>query len=735
MQTPPIPHDEAERIIALRTANILDTPPEETFDRITRLVSSILNVPIALVSLVDSDRQWFKSQVGLGATETTRNVSFCAHAILSPEVFVIKDVLTDTRFADNPLVTGNPHIRFYAGVPLYSVEGHALGTLCSIDHVPREFSSDQIAILKDLAKIVEELLQQRQIAYAAKTLLQSLEEREERYRHLIEQSPDAFIIHNDGIISFVNRAALNLLNAECFEELIGRPVLSIVAPEYTNIVQERMARAMNEGQDNPLYELEWLRKNGSRVFVEVTSIPYLMGNKRGVQVIARDITERKQEKLELERLATNDILTGLPNRTLLMDRLRQGVSRWNRNRQRAVIAFFGLDHFKYINDTFGNGVGDQTLVEIAKKLRTLLRSSDTGARIGGDEFVLIMEEMPDDEAPAKILQRIFNQLSQPIWIGAQEISIRCSAGFSNYPDDGVDADALLNAAYAAMHRAKDMGRSNIQRYLTDMRLRTSERIMLENELRHAIGRNELMLCYQPKIEALSGKIIGAEALVRWKHPRLGFISPARFIPIAEESGLILPVGEWIIRTVCEQIEFWQGAGLGSVPVAINLSGRQFLQQDIADFIKNVVDSVGIDPTLLEFELTESMSMGNPERSILIMREMKALGVSLSIDDFGTGYSNLSHLKRFPVDKLKIDQSFIGDITTSAETLALVRAIIAMAHSLRLTVVAEGVETEEQLSLLISHQCDQVQGYLFSKPMFQQEYTAFILGAPDVSKRK
>jgi len=726
MQPPHFPVNETERMAALHAAYILDTPAEEAFDRITRLVAHTLDVPIALISLIDGNRQWFKSKVGVDINETSRDISFCGHALLEGAEFIITDAKADVRFFDNPFVTGPANIRFYAGIPLRSVEGYPLGTLCSVDHIPRDLTDAQLAVLHDLASIAEELIQQRQLAFTTKSLLNSLQERETRYRNLIERSPDAFLIHTDGVVTFANDTALALLGAEKPEQVIGISIMSFVTPEYLNIAKQRFARSVVDGLDTPLLEQEWFRMDGSRIFVEATSIPFSLGDARAVQIIARDITERKLEQRELERLATNDILTGLPNRTLLMDRLRQGISRWERHEQKALIVFIGLDHFKHINDSFGSGVGDQALIAVAKNLMTLLRQSDTAARIGGDEFVLILEDMRESQIPPTILQRIFEHVSHPIWIGGQEISIASSVGFSIYPDDGTDVDTLLNASNAAMYRAKSIGRSNIQQFEKEMRLHANERFALENQLKHAVENHELLLHYQPKLDLISGRITGVEALVRWQHPKLGLVSPARFIPAAEESGLIVPIGEWILITACEQLKKWQDMGITNVSMAINLSGLQFLQHDIVGCVKRAIEHSNVNANLLEFELTESMSMGNPEKSVGIMRQFKALGVSLSIDDFGTGYSNLSYLKRFPVDTLKIDQSFVSDMSESVEALAIVKAIISMAHSLHLTVVAEGVETSEQLRLLVENQCDLIQGFYFSKPLVAEDCTEFIL---------
>jgi diguanylate cyclase (GGDEF)-like protein/PAS domain S-box-containing protein len=734
MQKPAIPANETERIAALYAARILDTSPEENFDRVTRLAAKAIQVPIVLISMVDTERQWVKSRIGFDALETPRSVSFCGHAVLSRDAFVINDALADPRFADNPLVTGPPYIRFYVGMPLRSVEGLALGTLCCIDHVPRRLTESDMSALRDLASTAEDLLQQRQAAMATTRLLQELQDREERYRQLIEQAPYAFLIHNGGMLEYVNKAGLELLGADRAEQLVGRPAESIVAPEFLEIARQRTLHAIGQDEASPLLEQAWLRLDGTRVFVEMTSIPFVSSQRRAVQVIARNVSESRREKQELERLSTSDLLTGLPNRTLLMDRIRQGILRWQRQQQKSVVAFIDLDHFKTINETLGHSAGDQALLAFSKNLAACLRQSDTAARIGGDQFVLVLEDIDDDEIPPRILQRMFERMSQPIWISTHEVQVGCSIGFCRYPEDGNDADTLLNAAEAAMYHAKELGRANIQRYMRDMRIQAGERLLLESQLRHAVERNELLLHYQPKVNMATGRIVGVEALVRWEHPVLGMISPARFIPIAEESGLIVPIGEWIIRTACMQAQIWQSLNLPGISIAINLSARQFLQPNIVDFIRRSIETVGISPQLLEFELTESMAMGNPEKSISIMRQFRDLGVSLSVDDFGTGYSNLSHLKRFPLDKLKIDQSFVRDITQGSEALAIVHAIIAMAHSLHLTVVAEGVETEEQLSLLAQHGCDEIQGYYFSRPLPAAACTEFISSAPSLQSQ-
>lgn len=726
MKKPDLPPDEIERLASLHALRILDTPPEQLYDRITRLVARMLDVPIALVSFVDRDRQWFKSHFGLEIMETPRDISFCAHALHSDEAFVVEDAHQDPRFADNPMVTGGLHIRFYAGMPLHSSDGHTVGTLCCIDTEPRKLSEDELVVLRDLADTVEELLQQRQTAELTQDLLQFSQSREERYRNLIERSPDAFLIHTGGRITFINNAGLNLLGADEPRQLIGKLMRSIVAPEQEPTIISAATGPHNEHV--MLTEQVWQRLDGTRVVVETFTVPFVFSGSKAIQVVARDITERKHEQQELERLSTRDILTGLPNRTLLMDRLHSAIARWQRHGQKGLVAVFDIDHFKEINDTLGQSAGDQVLVAIAKNLGAQLSEADTLARISGDVFVLVLEG-EENVGAHETVERLFVSVSQPFMVAATQISVTCSAGYCCYPQDGDSAEELLSYAQAAMYRAKETGRANMQSFRKEMRPGVNERFLMESQLRQAIERGQLELHYQPKVRLDDGQIVGVEALVRWRHPEQGLISPMRFIPLAEETGLIVPMGEWITQQACAQIRRWQDDHVPDVAVAINLSSKQFLQPNLVQSVRNTVDTAGIDAACLEFELTESLAMGNPEKSVSVMDALKELGVSLSVDDFGTGYSNLSHLIRFPVDKIKIDQSFIRNMMESPEAQAIVKAIISMGQSLQLTVVAEGVETGDELALLAEHGCHEVQGYYFSKPLPADECTAFILSAP------
>ncbi len=427
--------------------------------------------------------------------------------------------------------------------------------------------------------------------------------------------------------------------------------------------------------------------------------------------------ERKRYQVQLEHQANYDALTGLPNRNLLHDRLKQSVYAQRMPRAVAVV-FIDLDHFKFVNDSLGHSIGDKLLQGMAQRLSKVLRDGDTVARLGGDEFVLILNDQSNEEMIYRAMQRITANLAEPIDVDGKELVVTCSAGISLYPQDGPDVDTLLKNADAAMYRAKEHGRNNFQFYTAEMNERVNERLALENALRRAIERKEFLLHYQQRVDLKTGAIVGAEALVRWLHPEWGLVRPARFIPLAEETGLIVPIGEFVLREACRQVRAWLDAGLKPGVVSVNLSARQFRQEGLVRLVSRVLEETGVDPGYLEMELTESTVMHSVEAAIATLQGLKSLGISLSVDDFGTGYSSLAYLKNLPIDKLKIDRSFVRDIGNGDDTGEgiLAQAIISLGHNLHLHVVAEGVETDAQVRFLRRHKCDEVQGFFYGEPV-------------------
>lgn len=426
--------------------------------------------------------------------------------------------------------------------------------------------------------------------------------------------------------------------------------------------------------------------------------------------------ERKRYQVQLEHQTNYDALTGLPNRNLLHDRLRQAVFS-QRERHPVAVVFLDLDHFKIVNDSLGHSAGDKLLKTISERLRSVLREADTVARLGGDEFVLILNDQSHEEVIFRTMQRVCAKVSEPVHIDGKEIYVTCSAGISLYPQDGPDVDTLLKNADAAMYRAKERGRNTFLFYTAEMNRLVSERLAMESAMRRALERDEFLLHYQPRVDLSGGRIVGAEALVRWLHPELALLYPARFIPLAEETGLIVPLGEWVLREACRQNRAWQEAGIEPGVVAVNLSARQFREKGLVSMVARTLEESRLEPKYLEMEITETILMHNVEAGIATLRGLKSLGVSLSVDDFGTGYSSLAYLKDLPIDSLKIDKSFVHDIGKGANAKEgiLAQAIISLGHSLQLKVIAEGVETEVQLEFLRRHGCDEIQGFHSGKP--------------------
>lgn len=442
--------------------------------------------------------------------------------------------------------------------------------------------------------------------------------------------------------------------------------------------------------------------------------------------IFSDITTVKRAEERLHYLAHYDPLTGLPNRLLFRDRLDRAITQASRSLRPVALMYLDLDGFKIINDSLGHRIGDELLIQMSARIREGLRDGDTLARLGGDEFAVILPDIQDSQGASGAARRIIQNLAKPFTLDRHEVVVTASIGVTLFPMDGRDKDLLLQYADIAMYHAKEAGRNNFQFYTAEMNVRALERLKLENSLRLAVEQKQFILHYQPRVDLRRRRLIGMEALVRWEQPEYGLISPSKFIPIAEETGLIVPLGEWVLRTACRQAKEWTESGLGSLRVAVNLSSRQFRQPDLVDMIAGILTETGLNPNQLELELTESMIMQDVDLVIDLMTKLKKMGLYLSIDDFGTGYSSLNYLKRFPIDILKVDQSFVQDMTENPGDRDIVRAIIALGHSLQLTVLAEGVENEHQLILLLQEDCDEVQGYYFSRPLTTEEFALRVL---------
>ena len=546
----------------------------------------------------------------------------------------------------------------------------------------------------------------------------ALQASEQRFRDLVSMSSDWYW-EQDEQLRFVSiTGGIEGKGGDAPERLIGRTRWEAVAgmaesewgqAHMATLAARQPFAALEYASCDALGEPRWFCINGEPVFDAD-------GTFRGYHGTGTDITARKLAEQRIQHVAQHDVLTGLPNRSLLQDRLGQAVGYALRTGHAVWVLLIDLDRFKFVNDSMGHKAGDVLLVTIAARLRAALRDSDTVARLSGDEFVVILAEHDHERLGPDVVQRVMDSVARPVLLGSHEFFVTCSIGVAAFPTDGADGDGLIEHADIAMYRAKKLGRNNFQFYTPAMNEEAMERVRIESALRNALERDEFVLHYQPQVCLASGQVMGMEALLRWQHPELGMVAPNRFISVAEETGLIVPIGAWVMRTACAQNKRWADAGLGQLRVAVNLSARQFSSSTLLADISAVLTETGLAPDRLEIELTESLFMSDVTLAVEQLHSMKSLGVQLSIDDFGTGYSSLSYLSRFPIDVLKIDRSFVNDITRDASDAAIVASIIALAHNLKLAVIAEGVETREQLDYLRRHGCDEMQGYLFSRAL-------------------
>jgi diguanylate cyclase (GGDEF)-like protein/PAS domain S-box-containing protein len=952
----PVQTRELDRLAALESYAILDTPAEQVFDAVVETAAALCDTPIAILGFVVDDRQWFKATRGIGSLrETPREIAFCDHVIRYGGMLEVPDAHLDARFRDSPFVTGEPKLRFYASVPLFTEQGYAIGTLSVADRSPRDLTETQRAALRQLATVVMHLLETRKTERRAARLGEMLDRsqneiyvfdaaslrfeyvsagarsntgyslaelREMTPTHLqlevnaqrfqdaikfllngaqtyfdfesecVRKDGSTYPIHArvqlwrdaghpvfmavvtdiserrqyearlrtkhaamegavDGMAILDRRGTyvyMNSAHAKVFgyhdpKELIGRTWKQLYAPgeierierevfpllardrnwsgeatalrrdgttfdeglsltllddgglicvcrditaqkaaeeavfqekelaqvtlqsigdavittdvngrvTYLNPIAEDMTGwPLAEAQGKPLSEVFsviesatrqptrnpmqvalaenrivglamdslLIDRHGKEAAIEDSAAPIhdRAGHVVGGVLIFRDVSETRAMALRMAHLAQHDALTDLPNRVLLLDRMAQAIAAARRHRGKVALLFIDLDHFKQVNDSLGHATADNLLIEVARRLKGCVRESDTVSRQGGDEFVVLLTEVVHADAAARVAGKLLEACTRAFVIEGHQIHIGASIGIAMYPDDGADTDTLVRNADAAMYHAKQQGRNNYQFYAPDMNARAREHLALTTNLRRALALEEFVLHYQPKIDLHDESVVGCEALIRWQDPERGLIVPSEFIPMIEANGLIVPIGRSVLRAVCRQLREWQEAGLDIVPASVNVSAAQFRRTDFYSDVCNALDDAGIEPRYLEIELTESTLTHDLEATAAVLRDLRKLGVRVAIDDFGTGYSSLSQLRRFPIDTLKIDRSFVRDLTTDADDASITAAIVSMAKSLRQEVVAEGVETAEQLNFLRALGCDAAQGYYFYRPL-------------------
>ena len=600
------------------------------------------------------------------------------------------------------------------GIPVMAGK-QMVAVLEFFSRAPRQEDKQLSSLLLNMARQLGVVLLRKQTEVA-------LRHSENQLRAIIDAEPECVkVISSDGALLQMNAAGLAMIEASHIDQVKGKPVWQLVPPEHRESFRQFCETIFNGNKGKLEYEIIGLK--GSHRWMEMHAVP-LVNETDGSTLllsVTRDITASKESARRLVHLVHYDSLTGLPNRVLLIERLEEAVQHANRHDRLVGIVFLDLDRFKNINDSMGHEIGDTLLKEVAVRLSGSVRRGDTVARLSGDEFALVLADMEHVDDASHIAQKILESFRQPFRIAGRELFISASLGVTLYPFDDRGAQGLLRNADIAMYRAKESGKNGYVFYAAEMTMKATERMSLENDLRYALERGEIFLHYQPVIDGKTGRISSCEALLRWKHHDRGMISPTQFIPLAEETGLIVPIGEWVLRAACAQCRAWQKQGFSKLRVAVNLSARQFRQSDLSASIYNVLQTTGLNPIFLELELTEGIIMEQAETSVASLKELKAMDIRISVDDFGTGYSSLSYLKRFPIDILKIDQSFVRDIPGDADDAAIAELIITLAHSLGLTVVAEGVETVEQADFMRERHCDAMQGYYFSRPVGPDDF--------------
>jgi diguanylate cyclase (GGDEF)-like protein len=547
--------------------------------------------------------------------------------------------------------------------------------------------------------------------------------RAKRYaEQLIADMPSGLVVVDSTLnVRSVNNALLGMFNLGSAEACVGLPASDLLGVGDLTV---EFQSVLEHGKMRPGLALERRDAQGSKYYLANISRAQMEEEQVLIIFMVQDMTAYKEAEERIQWLAHFDVLTGLPNRTLLAERINIALSVAQRSHTQLAVMFLDLDHFKNINDTLGHDIGDALLKEVAKRLKAAVREEDTVSRLGGDEFILVLPDT-DANGAAHAAEKLLESIAQRCQIKQHELVITPSIGIAMYPGDSEDFESLLRHADVAMHRAKDDGRNNYQFFTAEMQARTDRTLLLENALRRALERDQLRLHYQPQLSLQDGRVIGAEALLRWQHPEFGAVSPAEFIPIAEASGQIVQIGEWVLRSAVHQLKTWMDSGLAPMTIAVNLSAVQFRHAHLPELVTQILDEAKLPPQYLELELTEGVAMHDPQGAIAVMNNLHERGIRMSIDDFGTGYSSLSYLKRFQVYKLKIDQSFVSNIAEDPEDKAIVAAIISMANSLGMQTIAEGVETPEQLAFLRLQGCNEVQGYYFSKPLPADQFEAFV----------
>ncbi|WP_039917802.1 putative bifunctional diguanylate cyclase/phosphodiesterase [Cellvibrio mixtus] len=709
MKCPAIFPNEPARLAALANYGLDEKQGLQSLEPVVKIASRMFDMPVSAVNMIGNDHVFFAASTGVGEVDMDRDVSFCAHAINQNDVMVVPDARIDDRFHDNPLVTGATNLRFYAGVPLHSPEGLALGALCIIDDKPHyDFSDEDRTRLKELSKMVSDRLELQRIKF------NSERERPDFENYAASSSTPVIWFDEKRRIIEWNEAAIKSFGYERYDKnilLFDKLIAPADRPALNQLINQAIAIGSLNGLQIPT-EINGRRQDAHELHFGFSLFCWKQAGQIKFEAILKDLTEHQREKELLQQQANQDALTGLANRA----RFYRAVEDTVIAPLPATVFIIDLDGFKDINDTLGHRVGDEILREIARRLNALVDENSTLARMGGDEFAMLIPNLSDAQKIIQLTADILRQVAQPLNVYGQLLRITASCGIASAPAQAQEAMELVGDADLALFKAKRAGRGQYFLFTADLRAEAVARRRYGLELHRAVDEGEFLLFYQPQINLATGKVTGAEALIRWNHPKRGLLAPAAFLPALEAGPLAATVGSWVINEACAQTAYWRRNGAADFRMGINLFSAQFRTGDLFAEIIEALDRHGLPPQALELEVTENIVLDNDEIIFTILERLRNYGLAIAFDDFGTGYASLSLLKTYPLTRIKIDRSFVQNMLTSKRDAAVVGAILDMAHSFNLETIAEGIETNELHIALLNDKCDEGQGYLYGKPM-------------------